>query len=134
METTMRLFLVPILALFLTTAVSADDEFLKRIFNGSAYTAEDSQPTMDSETPSDDDDDTSDGGYENTTPHDPDVDRYIEGTPSAGTPEYDDYVNWYLDGMENAYRPDGMTDGEFTEWLEAGCPGEEDAAKCGVSR
>jgi hypothetical protein len=52
-------------------------------------------------------------------------DKYLySGYPSPGDPGYDEYVTWYLDGMDQTGRPDGMTDGEYVEWLEAGCGDE----------
>lgn len=52
-------------------------------------------------------------------------DKYLyTGYPKPGDPGYDEYVTWYLDGQDQTNRPAGMTDGEYVEWLEAGCGDE----------
>jgi hypothetical protein len=108
--------------LLLTTPATADDEWLKQLFNGDGVAAARAETS-----------ETAGDGYEDTTPNDPDVDRYIAGFPEPGTGDYDEYVQWYLDGIEGAYRPDGLTDSEYVEWVEEGCPGEDDADKCGMT-
>ena len=58
--------------------------------------------------------------------YDPDgQDKYLyTDYPNPGDEGYDEYVQWYLDGQDQSNRPAGMTDGEYVEWLEAGCGDE----------
>jgi hypothetical protein len=129
----MRLFLVPAVVLLLAVPAVGDDEFLKQIFNGDDHGValfQDGTPDdmieMDTGT---DGDESADAGDE----LDPIYDRYINDPPKPGEPGHDDYVAWYLEGVEGAYRPDGMTDDEYAGWVNAGCPGEDDVTKCGVT-
>lgn len=53
------------------------------------------------------------------------TDKYLYGYPEKGGPEYGEYVSWYLSNQSGSYRPDGMSDSDFVEWLEDGCPDDE---------
>lgn len=58
-------------------------------------------------------------------------DKYMDDQPQAGDPEWSAYVEWSMTYLRDAYRPEGMTDGDFVAWIEDGCPSEPDASRCG---
>lgn len=107
--------------LLLTTPALADDELLKRLFNGDDYGVAVFEDDVPDPMP---DDDTG------TTSSDDDIHRYDNAPDDVATHDNPEYLAWYLDGIQTAYRPDGLTDKEFANWVDDGCPGD-DVHVCG---
>lgn len=58
-------------------------------------------------------------------------DKYMDGIPQPGDPDWNSYVKFAMTYLQDAYRPEGMTDSDFVVWIEDGCPSEPDASRCG---